>query len=200
MCKCYTDLHVYTHIHFWFSHTHWMVIVGDECIHSLKVAPGWLSLHKMSLKFPHPPPSLLSPITSELYTKHHNLLIFLSNGYIESSEQHAVHNVCISEHNWKIDLKMQMRSILYEHISFLCCCFWQWCYGFFLTHQQGQIGFEFLFKTSELKKKWLDQFEMAMWVSHWLRYRLSLFIDQLMLLPTKLTSIGWLYATPSDKC
>ncbi|XP_056599211.1 guanine nucleotide exchange factor VAV3b isoform X1 [Triplophysa dalaica] len=37
----------------------------------------------------------------------------------------------------------------------------KWCYGFFLTHQQGQIGFEFLFKTSELKKKWLDQFEMA---------------------------------------
>ncbi|KAA0719073.1 Guanine nucleotide exchange factor VAV3 [Triplophysa tibetana] len=37
----------------------------------------------------------------------------------------------------------------------------KWCYGFFLTHQQGRIGFEFLFKTSELKKKWLDQFEMA---------------------------------------
>ncbi|CAM4594096.1 unnamed protein product [Leuciscus chuanchicus] len=37
----------------------------------------------------------------------------------------------------------------------------KWCYGFFLTHQQGQIGFEFLFKTKELKKKWLDQFEMA---------------------------------------
>ncbi|KAK7158963.1 hypothetical protein R3I94_005336 [Phoxinus phoxinus] len=37
----------------------------------------------------------------------------------------------------------------------------KWCYGFFLTHQQGQSGFEFLFKTKELKKKWLDQFEMA---------------------------------------
>ncbi|KAF4117095.1 guanine nucleotide exchange factor VAV3b isoform X1 [Onychostoma macrolepis] len=37
----------------------------------------------------------------------------------------------------------------------------KWCYGFYLTHQQGQSGFEFLFKTKELKKKWLDQFEMA---------------------------------------
>ncbi|XP_050989818.1 guanine nucleotide exchange factor VAV3b isoform X2 [Labeo rohita] len=37
----------------------------------------------------------------------------------------------------------------------------KWCYGFYLTHQQGQTGFEFLFKTKELKKKWLDQFEMA---------------------------------------
>uniref|UniRef100_A0A8C1PZD8 Vav 3 guanine nucleotide exchange factor b n=1 Tax=Cyprinus carpio TaxID=7962 RepID=A0A8C1PZD8_CYPCA len=37
----------------------------------------------------------------------------------------------------------------------------KWCYGFYLTHQQGQSGFEFLFKTKDLKKKWLDQFEMA---------------------------------------
>ncbi|XP_052404617.1 guanine nucleotide exchange factor VAV3 isoform X2 [Carassius gibelio] len=37
----------------------------------------------------------------------------------------------------------------------------KWCHGFHLTHQQGQNGFEFLFKTKELKKKWLDQFEMA---------------------------------------
>ncbi|XP_051555388.1 guanine nucleotide exchange factor VAV3-like isoform X1 [Myxocyprinus asiaticus] len=37
----------------------------------------------------------------------------------------------------------------------------KWCYGFYLTHQQGQTRYEFLFKTEELKKKWLDQFEMA---------------------------------------
>uniref|UniRef100_A0A3Q2CX39 Osteoclast-stimulating factor 1 n=1 Tax=Cyprinodon variegatus TaxID=28743 RepID=A0A3Q2CX39_CYPVA len=37
----------------------------------------------------------------------------------------------------------------------------KWCYGFFVTHQQGHTGFEFFFKTRELKKKWLDQFEMA---------------------------------------
>ncbi|XP_073774365.1 guanine nucleotide exchange factor VAV3b isoform X2 [Danio rerio] len=37
----------------------------------------------------------------------------------------------------------------------------KWSSGFYLTHQQGQSGFEFLFKTKELKKKWLDQFEMA---------------------------------------
>lgn len=40
----------------------------------------------------------------------------------------------------------------------------QWCYGFYVTHQQGHTGFELFFKTKELKKKWLDQFEMAMWV------------------------------------
>ncbi|XP_028448248.1 guanine nucleotide exchange factor VAV3 isoform X1 [Perca flavescens] len=37
----------------------------------------------------------------------------------------------------------------------------KWCYGFYVTHQQGHTGFEFFFKTRELKKKWLDQFEMA---------------------------------------
>ncbi|CAB1340866.1 unnamed protein product [Coregonus sp. 'balchen'] len=36
-----------------------------------------------------------------------------------------------------------------------------WSYGFYLTHNQGQSGFEFFFKTKELKKKWLEQFGMA---------------------------------------
>ncbi|XP_063062871.1 guanine nucleotide exchange factor VAV3 isoform X2 [Engraulis encrasicolus] len=38
----------------------------------------------------------------------------------------------------------------------------KWSYGFFLTHNQGQSGFEFFFKTKELKKKWLEQFGMAL--------------------------------------
>ncbi|XP_030624844.1 guanine nucleotide exchange factor VAV3 [Chanos chanos] len=37
----------------------------------------------------------------------------------------------------------------------------KWSYGFYLTHNQGQAGFEFFFKTKELKKKWLEQFGMA---------------------------------------
>ncbi|XP_024117348.1 guanine nucleotide exchange factor VAV3, partial [Oryzias melastigma] len=37
----------------------------------------------------------------------------------------------------------------------------KWCYGFYVTHQQGQTGFELFFKTRELKKKWLEQFGMA---------------------------------------
>ncbi|KAM9322710.1 guanine nucleotide exchange factor VAV3-like isoform 2-T2 [Pholidichthys leucotaenia] len=37
----------------------------------------------------------------------------------------------------------------------------KWCYGFYVTHQLGHTGFELIFKTRELKKKWLDQFEMA---------------------------------------
>uniref|UniRef100_A0A8C5NBC8 Vav guanine nucleotide exchange factor 3 n=1 Tax=Gouania willdenowi TaxID=441366 RepID=A0A8C5NBC8_GOUWI len=37
----------------------------------------------------------------------------------------------------------------------------KWSYGFYLTHNQGQNGFEFFFKTKELKKKWLEQFGMA---------------------------------------
>lgn len=48
----------------------------------------------------------------------------------------------------------------------VCVCFsvfpLQWSYGFYLTHNQGQNGFEFFFKTKELKKKWLEQFGMAM--------------------------------------
>ncbi|XP_034039572.1 guanine nucleotide exchange factor VAV3-like isoform X2 [Thalassophryne amazonica] len=38
----------------------------------------------------------------------------------------------------------------------------KWCYGFYVTHQQGQTSYEFFFKTKELKNKWLDQFEMAL--------------------------------------
>ncbi|KAJ0023070.1 hypothetical protein NQD34_015204 [Periophthalmus magnuspinnatus] len=37
----------------------------------------------------------------------------------------------------------------------------KWSYGFYLTHNQGQSGFEFFFKTKELKKKWLERFGMA---------------------------------------
>ncbi|KAM7379611.1 hypothetical protein PAMP_005153 [Pampus punctatissimus] len=37
----------------------------------------------------------------------------------------------------------------------------KWCYGFYVTHNQGHTGFELFFKTRELKKKWLDRFEMA---------------------------------------
>uniref|UniRef100_A0A8C9VGY5 Vav guanine nucleotide exchange factor 3 n=1 Tax=Scleropages formosus TaxID=113540 RepID=A0A8C9VGY5_SCLFO len=37
----------------------------------------------------------------------------------------------------------------------------KWSYGFYLTHLHGQSGFEFCFKTKELKKKWLEQFGMA---------------------------------------
>uniref|UniRef100_A0A8C9V0S0 Vav 3 guanine nucleotide exchange factor b n=1 Tax=Scleropages formosus TaxID=113540 RepID=A0A8C9V0S0_SCLFO len=38
----------------------------------------------------------------------------------------------------------------------------KWSYGFYLTHQQGHSGFEFFFKTKEMKKKWLERFGMAM--------------------------------------
>ncbi|XP_053738362.1 guanine nucleotide exchange factor VAV3-like isoform X5 [Synchiropus splendidus] len=37
----------------------------------------------------------------------------------------------------------------------------KWCYGFYVTHQQGLTGFELFFKTRELKKKWLEHFEVA---------------------------------------
>ncbi|KAG9343613.1 hypothetical protein JZ751_013783 [Albula glossodonta] len=38
----------------------------------------------------------------------------------------------------------------------------KWSYGFYLTHNQGQTGFEFFFKTREMKKKWMEQFGMAL--------------------------------------
>ncbi|KAA0704676.1 Guanine nucleotide exchange factor VAV3 [Triplophysa tibetana] len=38
----------------------------------------------------------------------------------------------------------------------------KWYHGFYLTHNQGQTGFEFFFKTKEVKKKWLEQFGMAL--------------------------------------
>lgn len=40
--------------------------------------------------------------------------------------------------------------------------FSQWSYGFYLIHTQGQNGLEFYCKTKDLKKKWLEQFEMAL--------------------------------------
>ncbi|XP_078524579.1 guanine nucleotide exchange factor VAV3 [Lissotriton helveticus] len=38
----------------------------------------------------------------------------------------------------------------------------KWSYGFYLTHLHGQNGFEFYCKTKDLKKKWLEQFGMAL--------------------------------------
>lgn len=49
-----------------------------------------------------------------------------------------------------------------DKLSFCKLFALQWSYGFYLTHNQGQSGFEFFFKTKELKKKWLEQFTMAM--------------------------------------
>ncbi|XP_072287216.1 guanine nucleotide exchange factor VAV2 isoform X4 [Pyxicephalus adspersus] len=37
-----------------------------------------------------------------------------------------------------------------------------WSYGFFLVHLQGRQGFQFFCKTDEMKRKWMEQFEMAM--------------------------------------
>lgn len=41
----------------------------------------------------------------------------------------------------------------------------QWSHMFLLIEDQGGQGYELFFKTRELKKKWMEQFEMAMWVS-----------------------------------
>ncbi|XP_075414948.1 guanine nucleotide exchange factor VAV3 [Tenrec ecaudatus] len=38
----------------------------------------------------------------------------------------------------------------------------KWSYGFYLIHIQGQNGLEFYCKTKDLKKKWLEQFDMAL--------------------------------------
>uniref|UniRef100_UPI00398E92CA guanine nucleotide exchange factor VAV3-like isoform X1 n=1 Tax=Pristiophorus japonicus TaxID=55135 RepID=UPI00398E92CA len=38
----------------------------------------------------------------------------------------------------------------------------KWSHGFYLTHLHGQNGFEFFCKTKDLKKKWLEQFRMAL--------------------------------------
>lgn len=38
----------------------------------------------------------------------------------------------------------------------------QWSYGFYLIHIQGQNGLEVYCKTKDLKKKWLEQFQMAL--------------------------------------
>nr|XP_028570273.1 guanine nucleotide exchange factor VAV2 isoform X6 [Podarcis muralis] len=37
-----------------------------------------------------------------------------------------------------------------------------WSYGFYLTHLQGKQGFQFFCKTEDMKRKWMEQFEMAM--------------------------------------
>ncbi|XP_068105171.1 guanine nucleotide exchange factor VAV2 isoform X2 [Hyperolius riggenbachi] len=38
----------------------------------------------------------------------------------------------------------------------------KWSYGFFLVHVQGKQGFQFFCKTYDMKRKWMEQFEMAM--------------------------------------
>ncbi|XP_037547992.1 guanine nucleotide exchange factor VAV2 [Nematolebias whitei] len=38
----------------------------------------------------------------------------------------------------------------------------KWSYGFYLIHLQGKQGYQFFCKTEETKRKWMEQFEMAM--------------------------------------
>lgn len=38
----------------------------------------------------------------------------------------------------------------------------QWSHMFLLIEDQGAQGYELFFKTREMKKKWMEQFEMAM--------------------------------------
>lgn len=45
---------------------------------------------------------------------------------------------------------------------FIAIVFMQWSYGFYLIHIQGQNGLEVYCKTKDLKKKWLEQFQMAL--------------------------------------
>ncbi|XP_045702021.1 guanine nucleotide exchange factor VAV2 isoform X1 [Phyllostomus hastatus] len=37
-----------------------------------------------------------------------------------------------------------------------------WSYGFYLIHLQGKQGFQFFCKTEDMKRRWMEQFEMAM--------------------------------------
>lgn len=41
----------------------------------------------------------------------------------------------------------------------------QWSHVFLLLDGYGSTGYDLYFKTRELKKKWLEQFEMALWVT-----------------------------------
>lgn len=42
------------------------------------------------------------------------------------------------------------------------CLLPQWSYGFYLIHLQGKQGFQLFCKTEDMKRKWMEQFEMAM--------------------------------------
>lgn len=53
------------------------------------------------------------------------------------------------------------RRALYTWIH-TCSLPSQWSYGFYLIHLQGKQGFQFFCKTEDTKRKWMEQFEMAM--------------------------------------
>lgn len=58
-----------------------------------------------------------------------------------------------------------------------CVCVFvceQWSYLFLLLDCYGRSGYDLFFKTRELKKKWLEQFEMALWVSNMWKYSWAL--------------------------
>lgn len=62
---------------------------------------------------------------------------------------------------------LHIDKLLYPstHHSAFCSsltCSLQWSYGFYLIHLQGKQGFQFFCKTEETKRKWMEQFDMAM--------------------------------------
>ncbi|KAM7316728.1 hypothetical protein ACRRTK_024459 [Alexandromys fortis] len=79
----------------------------------------------------------------------------------------------------KIDGELKVRSIvnhtkqdrylfLFDKVAIVCKRkgysyeLKEWSYGFYLIHLQGKQGFQFFCKTEDMKRKWMEQFEMAM--------------------------------------
>ncbi|XP_009186166.1 guanine nucleotide exchange factor VAV2 isoform X1 [Papio anubis] len=64
------------------------------------------------------------------------------------------------------DVKKQAGFPLPSHPAVLGGGLWShgkmWSYGFYLIHLQGKQGFQFFCKTEDMKRKWMEQFEMAM--------------------------------------
>lgn len=60
--------------------------------------------------------------------------------------------LCGTKYNQTVSIKLTVC---------VCVCE-QWSYLFLLLDCYGKWGYDLFFKTRELKKKWMEQFEMAM--------------------------------------
>lgn len=83
-----------------------------------------------------------------------------------STELHAFGvsevRVFIKEHRDVFSLFLFFFSCSPYLVTCVAYPFLQWSYGFYLIHIQGQNGLEVYCKTKDLKKKWLEQFQMAL--------------------------------------
>lgn len=115
------------------------------CMRALQVL--WLTGH-LSFNQNHQERILVGVKHGHIYSKHLQISSIFWHTYAFTSSPSTCISLPSLPHSFSLSRSLSL----------------QWSYGFYLIHLQGKQGFQFFCKTEETKRKWMEQFDMAMWV------------------------------------